>query len=201
MSARPKRSGGARLYRSGRAGLARRGALLARGTQQPAHAGPGERPGARLSRASASGLSGCGHGQWDPAAGRICWQRAPALGTFPARARALLAPCGDQAAPREGAAPHAWPRDWAPPCLVSEAPAAGTATSADSGPRVQNPRRSRAPPEIGPRQPQPTPCRRTPYPSLAEGARDAGERPHAGPSPQPCALGTRLSSATHPKLS
>lgn len=111
---------GARGRSSGRsqgAGLGRRGALLTRGTQQPAHGGPLERPGAPLTGKKHAGSPGSSRRcQREPAAGRVRTRGAcPGDLSRPGQERSLRGP---GATTRGGGAPMPGPEAGRPGCLM-----------------------------------------------------------------------------------
>lgn len=180
--------------------------LPKRGTQQPAERGPLERPGAPLPwNNHARGLPGaCWRGQLDSAARRVCTRAHLPWGPFPPGQERSLRPaaaCGDQAPLREGAAPPCpaqrlgagavWCHLW---LLLPVIAPPGRRRPKSPDPAEEAP----CPPQDRPRRPQQTTCQSAPYPGLATGAQDPGERPHPSPTPWPCAPGARLSSTRPP---
>lgn len=166
-----------------------------RGTEPRAHGCPSERPGT-TTRGVSPGPRGAV--SWIPQEAGL-HAGAPALGTFPAQAGALSAPChrlrGTSAATRGGGAPVPGPRlgagavwCWLWLLLPGIAPP-GRRRPKSPEPAKEPPAR----PKSRPRRPQPTTCHCAPYPGLISGAQDPGERPHPSPTLGSCAPGTRLS--------
>lgn len=181
---------GARGRSSGRsrgAGLGRRGALLARGTQQPAHGGPLERPGAPLTGKKRAGSPGSsGRCQLEPAAGRVRTRGCLPWGPFPpGQERSLRGP---GATTRGGGTPMPGPEAGRPGCLMLVvAPASRHCAPRQKQPkshRLPQDRATAAPANSLPMRPLPRPRRWRARP---------GERPHSSPTP-----GTRRSSAPSP---
>ena len=166
-----------------------------RGTEPRAHGCPSERPGT-TTRGVSPGPRGAV--SWIPQEAGL-HAGAPALGTFPAQAGVLPAPChrlrAPSAATRGGGAPVPGPRlgagavwCWLWLLLPGIAPP-GRRRPKSPEPAEEPPAR----PKIRPRRPQPTTCHCAPYPGLISGAQDPGERPHPSPTLGSCAPGTRLS--------
>lgn len=198
LGARGRSSG-----RSRRAGLRTREALLALGTQQPAHSGPLEKLGAPLSgNNQARGLPGMGRRcQRDPAAGRVCTRRCPPRGSLPLRQEHSLrrtAACGAPAPPSEGAAPSCRTEAGRRRRLVLVVRPASRLCA----PGVQKRTKSPCPLQDQATAPQPATCQCAPQPGLIIGAQHPGNDPTPVRLPSaPSAPGTRLSSAPLPQLS
>lgn len=188
-SARGRSSG-----RSRGAGLGRRGALRARGTQQPAHGCPLERPGALLAGKKGAGSPGSsGRCQlelavgWVRARGRLLWGPFP-----PGQERCLWGP---SATTRGGGAPMPGPEAGYPGCLMfgcgSRFPALRPWAEAAEIPQAA-PRSGHG----GPSQ-QPAVAPPTPASSLARQTRRTPPLQSDSPA---CAPGTRRSSAPLPQF-